>query len=322
MEREFQGGGQSLRARMMPRNPNVPTRALVDTKGLRAWDATPAYHGTLAIDPSTGAIVRLTLDAELDPANTISRASTIVEYGRVVIGDQAFICPVRSLAISSQQGPPPTEEDPQRRPIIAINETTFTQYHRLGSSARMIADGAPSEGVPLPRSGELPPPSPGNTGTSSDTEVSSFAAQGSTQALADAVNRDGEMSDIAVSAAMAPAETGLTVKVSIAAANVGMHQEDGRWMGKLEIALIQRGGTRDRVDNLTLNLRLKPETRQRMLTEGIPFQYTLDMQSGMTSMRILVLDEITGRLGSVTIPSSALQTGKQSAVGAPQAEKP
>jgi hypothetical protein len=139
VEREFTGGGQSLRARLEPRNTNVPEKALVNTKGLRAWDATPAYHGSLSIEPSSGAIVRLTLDAELDPENTISRASTVVEYGRVTIGDQPFICPVRSLAISSQQGPPLTDESAQRVPIIAINETTFADYHRLGSSSRVVA---------------------------------------------------------------------------------------------------------------------------------------------------------------------------------------
>jgi VWFA-related protein len=140
LDSEFQGG-PSYRSRNLPRyhsgDPNP-----VETKGQVAYDATPAYHGTLAIDPVSGAIVRMTLDAELDPEKPIVRASTVVEYGRVVIGDQTFICPVRSLAISSQHGAPSANGQPEGSPILSINETTFTQYHRLGSSARLIADGS------------------------------------------------------------------------------------------------------------------------------------------------------------------------------------
>lgn len=140
LDSEFQGG-PSYRNRNLPRyhsgDPNP-----VETKGLVAYDVTPAYHGVLAIDPVSGAIVRMTLDAELDPERPIVRASTVVEYDRVAIGDQAFICPVRSLAISSQHGTPSENGQPEGSPILSINETTFTQYHRLGSSARLIADGS------------------------------------------------------------------------------------------------------------------------------------------------------------------------------------
>ncbi len=140
LNQEYQGG-QSVHNRNLPRY-HSGNQNPVETTGLNAYEATPPYHGTLAIDPASGAILRLTLEAELDPDNAITRASTVVEYSRVVIGDQPFVCPVRSIAISSQQGPPPAGEEVQRVPIISINETTFAQYHRLGSSARLIASGA------------------------------------------------------------------------------------------------------------------------------------------------------------------------------------
>jgi VWFA-related protein len=145
-DREFVGAG-TYRSRNLPRyhsgDPNP-----VETTGMKAYDATPAYRGTLAINPGTGAITRMTLDAELDPDNPIVRASTVVEYGSVVIGDQPFICPVRSLAISSQHGPPPANGEIVSAPILSINETTFTQYHRLGSSSRLVADGSVPAGLP------------------------------------------------------------------------------------------------------------------------------------------------------------------------------
>ncbi|HEY2859665.1 MAG TPA: VWA domain-containing protein, partial [Terracidiphilus sp.] len=152
MDSEFQGG-QSYRNRSLPRyhsgDPNP-----VETTGQAAYDTTPPYHGTLAIDPVSGAIVRMTLDAELDPDKPIVRASTVVEYGQVAIGDQTFICPVRSLAISAQHGSPSANGEPAGPPVLSVNETTFTRYHRLGSSARLIADGsvppssAPSTAAP------------------------------------------------------------------------------------------------------------------------------------------------------------------------------
>jgi VWFA-related protein len=146
LDREFVGAG-SYHSRNLPRyhsgDPNQ-----VETTGMNAYDVMPAYHGTLAIDPATGAIARMTLDAQLDPDNPIMSASTVVEYGRVIIGDQPFICPVRSLAISLQHGPPPANGEVVSIPILSINETNFTQYHRLGSSARLIADGSVPAGLP------------------------------------------------------------------------------------------------------------------------------------------------------------------------------
>jgi hypothetical protein len=136
MDREYEGA-VSFRNRNMPRY-HSGNRNPVETTGAKTYDTTPAYHGTLAISPATGAIVRMTLDAELDPENPINRASTVVEYGSVTMGDETFMCPVRSLAISSQQGPPAVNGDPRGDPVLSINETTFTDYHRLGSSVRVL----------------------------------------------------------------------------------------------------------------------------------------------------------------------------------------
>lgn len=175
VDREFQGG-PSYRSRNLPRyhsgDPNP-----VETKGLVAYDATPAYHGTLSVDPVTGAIMRMTLDAELDPDNPIQRASTVVEYGRVAIGDQTFICPVRSLAISAQQGKESANGEPQGPPVVSINETIFSHYHRFGSSARMIADGSvPASGGSAQESGTALVPSPPAQGSDPAQPVAETAS--------------------------------------------------------------------------------------------------------------------------------------------------
>jgi VWFA-related protein len=120
------------------------------TQELQPFDATPAYHGSLSIDPGTGAIVRIAIEAELSTGDPIQRAATVVEYGRVAIGGQDFICPVRSLAISLQQAPYTPNGQPQQPPILRINENAFADYHRLASTVRVIADGSQPAGASNP----------------------------------------------------------------------------------------------------------------------------------------------------------------------------
>ncbi|UWZ86645.1 VWA domain-containing protein [Occallatibacter riparius] len=185
MNQEFQGG-PSYRNRNLPRYHSADQNP-VETSVGNPYDATPAYHGTLAIEPASGAIVRLTLDAELDPENAITRASTVVEYARVVIGDQPFICPVRSLAISSQQGPPPAGEGLPRMPVLAINETSFTQYHRLGSSARLIASAAVPDAAAAGAAVSSPQPvtDAGGTAVQKSAEVTESSTPSAAVANAD-----------------------------------------------------------------------------------------------------------------------------------------
>ena len=116
---------------------------------------TPGYHGSLFIDPASGAILRVTLEAELKESDPITRAATVVEYGPVRIGDQTYICPVRSLAISSQ---PPTYNangEPRNPSVLMVNETSFTQYHRLGSTMRLLAGNPGPDGLPPPADAQL-----------------------------------------------------------------------------------------------------------------------------------------------------------------------
>ena len=117
---------------------------------LHTFRETPGYHGSLFIDPATGAILRLTLEAELKGGDPLLRAATVIEYGPVSIGDQRFICPVRALALSLEET---SHQD--LSPLQLLNETSFTHYHRLGASARILADaGEPNARNP----GALPAP--------------------------------------------------------------------------------------------------------------------------------------------------------------------
>ncbi len=117
-----------------------------------------------------------------------------------------------------------------------------------------------------------------------------------------------DASEIGVTASVSPSGASSSIKINIAAADLAMEQQAGRWMDKLDIFFIERddAGIHARVEGNTLGLRLKPSTYQNLLISGVPFERAVDMKPGMGSLRVLVVDENSGRMGSVTIPSRAL----------------
>ncbi len=52
-----------------------------DNGSYRVFRQFSGYHGEMAVDPATGAILRLTLEADLKPADKIVRSDILVEYG-------------------------------------------------------------------------------------------------------------------------------------------------------------------------------------------------------------------------------------------------
>lgn len=124
-----------------------------------------------------------------------------------------------------------------------------------------------------------------------------------------AVWRSQDVSEIAVSADASPKSPGANIKLDIMAADLGLQQRAGLWMDKLDIFMIQRddAGIKAQVEGQTLGLRLRPTTYQNLLSGGVPFEYDVQMHPGMASLRVLVVDENSGRMGSVTIPAPALE---------------
>jgi hypothetical protein len=136
-----------------------------------------------------------------------------------------------------------------------------------------------------------------------------------------AVWRSGDLSDIAVTASVTPInpaasaqtyqDSGIAakVKIGIPLSDLGLQQRDDRWLDRVDIYFVQRddAGIDKQVDGQTLGLRLTVSTYQSMLTAGVPFEHLVQLQPGMASLRVLVVDENSGRMGSVTIPAPALE---------------
>ena len=61
------------------------------------WLGPTAYHGEIGIDPGSGTILRLVLEADPAFGSLTERADIMVEYGSVAIGGETYTCPVRSV---------------------------------------------------------------------------------------------------------------------------------------------------------------------------------------------------------------------------------
>jgi VWFA-related protein len=118
--------------------------------------------------------------------------------------------------------------------------------------------------------------------------------------------------EIALTADPASASSAGAVKLGIAANDLAMAQQGDIWADKLDIFLVKRddAGMHAQVTGQILALRLKPETYQKVLRTGIPFDQVVENGPATGSLRIIVLDENSGRIGSVTVPGATLLAKK------------
>jgi VWFA-related protein len=121
-----------------------------------------------------------------------------------------------------------------------------------------------------------------------------------------AVWQSQDETGIALTARTLPASQGAAVNLGIAASDVALTQRNGRWTGKLDIFLVMRDdtGMHAQVKEQTLALNLKPETYEKAMREGILFDQYLGDAGNTGTVRIIVVDEDSGRMGSVTLPAS------------------
>jgi hypothetical protein len=123
-----------------------------------------------------------------------------------------------------------------------------------------------------------------------------------------AVWQPRDMNDIALTATASGSSQARVLKIGVAATDLEMAQAGDShtgefWIDRLDIFLIEREDDTQhaKVTGRTLGLHLRPETYQKVLREGIPFDQPLPSKPGTGSLRIIVVDENSGRMGSVTL---------------------
>lgn len=118
-------------------------------------EVVPPYHGEIAIDPDTGHITRLVVETDFS-SGPLRRADVAVEYGAVKIGDSSYICPLRSIALSTATSmdmgaATPLESFSPRGgtnstfimvlgQVTAINDAAFEDYHMFRGDMRIVPD--------------------------------------------------------------------------------------------------------------------------------------------------------------------------------------
>jgi VWFA-related protein len=124
----------------------------------------------------------------------------------------------------------------------------------------------------------------------------------------EAVWQPTDVGEVALTAKPMAASKGGILKLNVAATDLDLAQQEGFWAGKLDIFLVQRddAGLRAQVSGQTIGLRLKPATYQELMRDGIPLMQSFEIKPNTASVRAIVVDENSGRMGSVTVPVAAL----------------
>ena len=111
----------------------------VDDPAPRRFTYRAGYHGELYLDPETGAVDRITLEAELTEDDPVMASGTVVQYGHVNIGRKDYVCPVRGVAVSEVHNLV-MEVGEELGPERLINEVRFSNYHKFASTVRILPD--------------------------------------------------------------------------------------------------------------------------------------------------------------------------------------
>ena len=124
-----------------------------------------------------------------------------------------------------------------------------------------------------------------------------------------AVMRPTDTSEISVSTKPITDAAGKALRVTVSGADLALAEQSSMHTGKLDIFLVHQDGAEQKakVTGLTVGLRLKPETYQRAMNEGLTFDERIDGNPSGGPYRVVVVDVNSGRIGSVTIPLAALQ---------------
>jgi hypothetical protein len=94
--------------------------------GIKGNKLFPAYHGEIAIDPASGAILRITIVADLSASSGATESAIEVDYGKVQLGGKDYICPLRGVAIFKANIDTGAG---QTAPQTQLNDVSFTGYH-------------------------------------------------------------------------------------------------------------------------------------------------------------------------------------------------
>ncbi len=96
----------------------------------------PAYSGSISVDPATGDVLRLTLEAQIGDFDPALQLGFLVSYGEIEVEGKRLICPLRSAVTMRSEW----VSQKRVRHLIRVNDVMFTAYRRFGSTARIVTN--------------------------------------------------------------------------------------------------------------------------------------------------------------------------------------
>ena len=100
----------------------------------------PAYHGEIAVEATSGSVLRTTIVANASGNGFVSESDVMVEFGPAQIAGTSYICPLRGVTIARYFDP--FEYNRQDRPPTpyrtSINDISFTEFHVFRSESRVL----------------------------------------------------------------------------------------------------------------------------------------------------------------------------------------
>jgi hypothetical protein len=127
--------------------PELTFCCLPEGDGTTPYQNKADTYGEFAVNPDTGAIMRIVINADLneerDPDVPLIRSQVMVEYGPVELGGKTYICPQRSVEVSRGRSERELHEWGMVFSVYGyfetmINDVTFGGYHKFGSEARIL----------------------------------------------------------------------------------------------------------------------------------------------------------------------------------------
>lgn len=106
------------------------------------------FHGEITANPKTGAVMRLTIQADLAWRLPLERSDVMVEYEPITRGTRTFICPAWSVSISRQRRTMSINEWGEGFRVYGpfetlMNDVRFEKYRVFGSTYKILPDWTP-----------------------------------------------------------------------------------------------------------------------------------------------------------------------------------
>ena len=149
----------SYRAASPNAGPDITYCCIPEGDGTTLYRNKADTYGEFAVNPDTGAIMRIVINADLDeerdPDVPLIRSQIMVEYGPEELGGKTYICPQRSAEVSSGRSERGLSEWGVSFSLYGyfetmINDVTFGGYHKFGSEYRILPGFEESEGTKAP----------------------------------------------------------------------------------------------------------------------------------------------------------------------------